>query len=634
MFGNNYMNMTDPSFLSTTETFHTPSLGDEVLEIPPIGSLPEGDPAALGMVEAVQGFVGLDDGMTGTQGADFAPHFPPQSLELPAITISGGLLAQDHGMLGMSMAPSDPSPVYMHGVHMSVGPVLSAQERPPPIPTLMHAHGALTTIDQSHLRAQLGLGLGSGAGMPHGSPSPPGSQSATPSPSSSLNDEDPEELNRLAMEKRQMVDLNRKAKTNNKKKKKAKDPNEPQKPVSAYALFFRDTQAAIKGQNSSATFGEVSKIVASMWDSLGEEQKQVYKRKTEAAKKEYLKALSAYRDGLLSQTGMDGSDMDMMSHQNQAPAHSVASQMLAASAPMPPPLHPMPQVASKLTAAGQMSVAMSSMPPPPPLMTAPHYQQRLVAAQQQQQQMLMEPHSLLQQQQQQQQHQQQMMVSQQMPPPPTPPLQPQPMAADQPMLLHQQQQQQTIVVQSHESQSLHLQEMPEESHPSQHLVAEVDAGIREDSFPPNQVVTMDIANTTCANSMSAIQASSSDVRQGSEDIMDDGQIAGGEQMLAQDSRGTGLIGEVEMTSVASPVQAYPQNFSPAEALMVPSPHRATPPEMCALPKCVRMGCSNPPVASVDWDNEFCSSECVVSHCRDVFMAWVASRVQSSPASVK
>lgn len=118
-----------------------------------------------------------------------------------------------------------------------------------------------------------------------------------------------------------------------KKGKKKKDPNEPQKPVSAYALFFRDTQAAIKGQNPNATFGEVSKIVASMWDSLGEEQKQVrgdegraasadvcffrcdsvgrcvivvfhhqvYKRKNEAAKKDYLKAMAEYREGKISQ---------------------------------------------------------------------------------------------------------------------------------------------------------------------------------------------------------------------------------------------------------------------------------------------------------------------------------------------
>lgn len=47
------------------------------------------------------------------------------------------------------------------------------------------------------------------------------------------------------------------------------------RPVSAYALFFRDTQAAIKGQNPSATFGEVSKIVASMWDGLDPEHKSV-----------------------------------------------------------------------------------------------------------------------------------------------------------------------------------------------------------------------------------------------------------------------------------------------------------------------------------------------------------------------
>jgi hypothetical protein len=47
------------------------------------------------------------------------------------------------------------------------------------------------------------------------------------------------------------------------------------RPVSAYALFFRDRQAAIKGQNPSASFGEVSKIVASMWDSLDPEIKNV-----------------------------------------------------------------------------------------------------------------------------------------------------------------------------------------------------------------------------------------------------------------------------------------------------------------------------------------------------------------------
>ncbi|KAF2978825.1 hypothetical protein EK904_006074 [Melospiza melodia maxima] len=167
------------------------------------------------------------------------------------------------------------------------------------------APSQLTTINQSQLSAQLGLNLG-GTNLPHTSPSPPASKSATPSPSSSINEEDADESNRATGEKRAAPDSGKKPKTP--KKKKKKDPNEPQKPVSAYALFFRDTQAAIKGQNPNATFGDVSKIVASMWDSLGEEQKQVYKRKTEAAKKEYLKALAAYRASLVSKAAAESAE--------------------------------------------------------------------------------------------------------------------------------------------------------------------------------------------------------------------------------------------------------------------------------------------------------------------------------------
>ncbi|XP_077954981.1 thymocyte selection-associated high mobility group box protein TOX isoform X3 [Gasterosteus aculeatus] len=160
----------------------------------------------------------------------------------------------------------------------------------------------LSTINQS----QLGL---SGNSVPHNSPSPPGSKSATPSPSSSAHEDDNDEGLRLVSgEKRPAaVDIAKKPKTP--KKKKRKDPNEPVKPVSAYALFFRDTQANIKAQNPNATFGEVSKIVASMWDGLGEVEKQLYKKRTETAKKEYLKQLAAYRASLVSQSYNDPSEM-------------------------------------------------------------------------------------------------------------------------------------------------------------------------------------------------------------------------------------------------------------------------------------------------------------------------------------
>ena len=89
------------------------------------------------------------------------------------------------------------------------------------------------------------------------------------------------------------------------KRKKKRDPNEPQKPVSAYALFFRDSQANIKAANPNAAFGDVSKIVASMWDGLDPDSKAAYKKRTENAKKDYLKKLAAYRASLVSKGNGD-----------------------------------------------------------------------------------------------------------------------------------------------------------------------------------------------------------------------------------------------------------------------------------------------------------------------------------------
>ncbi len=36
--------------------------------------------------------------------------------------------------------------------------------------------------------------------------------------------------------------------------------------------------------------------------------------------------------------------------------------------------------------------------------------------------------------------------------------------------------------------------------------------------------------------------------------------------------------------------------------------------------CVRAGCTNPAVESRDWDKEYCSNECVATHCRYVLCA--------------
>ncbi|XP_029110337.1 thymocyte selection-associated high mobility group box protein TOX isoform X1 [Scleropages formosus] len=294
-------------------SYPVPSLGDEDFNIPPITppTLPE-----HAMVHMPDGDAAAYHPLCPPLSQNGLHPFHPSNMELPAITVSN-ILGQDGALLSNSlsmmqeMANSDSS-------RYGSRPQMEALR--PRIQSVMMQPGQLSTINQSQLGAQLGL---SGNGVPHNSPSPPGSKSATPSPSSSVHeDETDESLKANGAEKRPAADAAKKPKTP--KKKKKKDPNEPQKPVSAYALFFRDTQAAIKGQNPNATFGEVSKIVASMWDGLGEEQKQLYKKKTEAAKKEYLKQLAAYRASLVSKSYSEPAEAKT----------SQASQMLGPKPPL------------------------------------------------------------------------------------------------------------------------------------------------------------------------------------------------------------------------------------------------------------------------------------------------------------
>ncbi|KAF1383290.1 hypothetical protein PFLUV_G00130320 [Perca fluviatilis] len=242
-----------------------------------------------------------------------APHHPYQlqGMDLPGMPGSqdgNAMLNQDGGTFSPDGGPMTSTLSVMQQMVNSDSRFTSSQQPieaalGPRSQSGMSQQSQLSTINQS----QLGL---SGNSVTHSSPSPPGSKSATPSPSSSAHEDENDDGLRLGSgaEKRPAtVDISKKPKTP--KKKKRKDPNEPVKPVSAYALFFRDTQANIKAQNPNATFGEVSKIVASMWDGLGEEEKQMYKKRTETAKKEYLKQLAAYRASLVSQSYNDPSEM-------------------------------------------------------------------------------------------------------------------------------------------------------------------------------------------------------------------------------------------------------------------------------------------------------------------------------------
>ncbi|XP_072569661.1 TOX high mobility group box family member 2-like isoform X2 [Paramormyrops kingsleyae] len=309
---NMYMNENNQEFLSPNQNFSGQGGGsgsgggDEDYEIPPITPPNHPDPSLLHLMDPESSYL--------------CHSLPPNGLinpytypELPAIMMSN-MLGQDGHLLSSQMHSEMTRP---DGSHYDAAHQTPLINRPR---ILSHHMGAL-----SQLNSQVGLR----SALTHGSPSPPGSKSATPSPSSSAQEEEADSHSKITGEKRPSSEAMKKPKPQ--KKKKKKDPNEPQKPVSAYALFFRDTQAAIKGQNPNATFGDVSKIVASMWDGLAEEQKQGYKRKTEAAKKEYLKALATYRASLVSKNYSD--PVETKSAQTSQPSHMMVPKQPLYSVP-------------------------------------------------------------------------------------------------------------------------------------------------------------------------------------------------------------------------------------------------------------------------------------------------------------
>ncbi|XP_042368137.1 TOX high mobility group box family member 4b isoform X4 [Plectropomus leopardus] len=614
----NYLTISGSShpFLSSSETFHTPSLGDEEFEIPPISLDPD---SALTVSDVVSHFGELSD--TGPSGSvvvpgnavvegddpSFASTFvnaPSQGLEhlsLGVINQSGGsaLLGSSLGMdlghpIGSQFSSSSPVTIDVPLGDMSQGLLGSNQ---------------LTTIDQSELSAQLGLGLG-GGNMLQRPQSPDNPLSATASPTSSLQDDDMDDFRRSVLVESPVslavspgvISLDpslsestlsapassvspavgRKAGAGGMKRgRKKKDPNEPQKPVSAYALFFRDTQAAIKGQNPNATFGEVSKIVASMWDSLGEEQKQVYKRKNEAAKKDYLKALAEYRAGHTSQAPIEVMDTSP-SPPPQAPASAVIATptpTLATRTTRSQHYNPeentitnictsniildLPQVTTRSrTGAIKPQPAPAPTPPNPPTVT------KIIIKQTQLPSGGVSVTAT----------------------PASSPRQPPPL-----------QQMQSTPLPPRLQQMVHAQAPPP-------LQAKPRGGgaAAATAPPPLQIKVVPSSRQSDSSAPIIVTAGETPTSVSSGLTVEVGPaaglVAGGEEVAEAEE---GMEVEVNVAPVPSVTPAASRNI------------------------CVRAGCTNPAVESKDWDKEYCSNECVATHCRDVFMAWCAIRGQNS-----
>ncbi|XP_076370885.1 TOX high mobility group box family member 4-like isoform X4 [Tachypleus tridentatus] len=505
---------TTANFMSVDQTFHAPSFGDEEFAIPTL-NMPsdDGNGTSVNQTHSLAQTQGMTVVMTSpstsspTMGIveSSTTQYPRPNIQEMYLPDMGNIQAGGNiGMPNMQMhvQPYDNHPNTFdqmpqhHHHHQSQMQAMPPPQAPHPLSTQSSVIGGhaplLTTISQSQLMTHLGmqapLGMPGQQG-PGSVGSSPGSNHTSPGQETSEDSDDSTLLLMGGVKRPSPEPVEPVTKSNKKpkvpKKKKKKDPNEPQKPVSAYALFFRDTQAAIKGQNPNASFGEVSKIVASMWDSLDVEHKNVYKKKTEAAKKDYLKALAAYKASLVSKTGVEQSDL--YGNPSVSSTTPVTTAAYGGNSPSSlqslSPLQKKSPLLTSLMEGSTASVVMTQSQAP------------LVASQ---------VWTLAPQQQ----------VIQGAPP-----------------IL--QQQGQLLQINSH-------QMAP--------ITTSFNQTVQRTHMVNNQTMSVP-------------------------------QVMGQQQQIQQ--------------------------------------------------TCLRSGCSNPAIESPDWDKEYCSNECVVSHCRDVFTAWVASRQASN-----
>ncbi|XP_018374273.1 PREDICTED: TOX high mobility group box family member 3 [Trachymyrmex cornetzi] len=286
-------------------------------------------------------------------------------------------------------------------------------------------------------------------------------------------------------------------------------------PVSAYALFFRDTQAVIKGKHPNASFGEVSKIVASMWDALDIEHKNYYKKKTEAAKKEYLKALAAYRASLVSK----GAGENEQKQQT-------------------------PQPQQQMQYSGYTSYANNTAPAN---------------------------------------------VSYQVYSPQHQPSSPQ----------HQQQQQQQMAVNKKSSHHLAMQGNPQQS-----LMGSVMAPLHM-TQQQQQHMQQQISQQQYMQMPQQVQQVQVQQQQQ-------------QQIIHTSPPRAEFIKSEDLPMKSETLSSSSSPVNPSQVTMTgqrPSP-------------CIHQGCPNPAISNNEWEDEYCSNECVVSHCRDVFNTWVSSNQNS------
>ncbi|XP_077525257.1 high mobility group protein 20A-like [Amblyomma americanum] len=83
--------------------------------------------------------------------------------------------------------------------------------------------------------------------------------------------------------------------TKGKRRKRARDVNAPEKPLTGYVRFLNDRREGVRTANPTANFSDITKILANEWSKLGPQEKQKYLDEAEKDRERYSKEMEQYQ---------------------------------------------------------------------------------------------------------------------------------------------------------------------------------------------------------------------------------------------------------------------------------------------------------------------------------------------------
>jgi hypothetical protein len=77
--------------------------------------------------------------------------------------------------------------------------------------------------------------------------------------------------------------------------RKPKDPNSPKKPVPAYFAFSNERRQEVKNQNPSASNGEISRLLSTMWKEAHEDVRKIYIEREAREREKYTQKMTEWK---------------------------------------------------------------------------------------------------------------------------------------------------------------------------------------------------------------------------------------------------------------------------------------------------------------------------------------------------